>query len=145
VGAALGFAKEAQISGYYEHAARVLALASSQGLRATHEHTTVDLRVTARTADGTGSGWGGGTSHRAADLDGGALAKIAVDKAKSSAKPTAARPGVATPSCSSPPRSPICSAGCTARSALGAPTRVARSSASPAAARASARSCSRRG
>lgn len=93
VGAALGFAKEAQISGYYEHAARVLALASSQGLRATHEHTTVDLRVTARTADGTGSGWGGGTSHRAADLDGGALAKIAVDKAKSSAKPTRLAPG----------------------------------------------------
>ncbi len=93
VGAALAFAKEAQISGYYEHAARVIALASSQGLRATHEHTTVDLRVTARTADGTGSGWGGGTSHRAADLDGAALAKIAVDKAKSSAKPTKLDPG----------------------------------------------------
>ncbi len=93
VGAALALSKEAQISGYYEHAARVIALASSQGMRATHEYTTVDLRVTARTADGTGSGWGGGTSHRAADLDGGVLAKIAVDKAKSSAKPTKLDPG----------------------------------------------------
>ena len=93
VGAALALAKEAQISGYYEHAARISALASSQGMRATHEHTTVDLRVTARTEDGTGSGWGGGTSHRAADLDGGALAKIAVDKARSSAKPTRLDPG----------------------------------------------------
>ncbi len=94
VGAALA-GKEGgmMISGYYEHAARYVALASSRGLRATHEYTTVDLRVTARTADGTGSGWGGGTSHRAADLDGAALAKIAIDKAKSSAKPTKLDPG----------------------------------------------------
>lgn len=93
VGAALALSKEAQISGYYEHAARIQALASSAGMRAAHEWTTVDLRVTARTSDGTGSGWGGGTSHRAADLDGAALAKIAVDKAKSSAKPTKLDPG----------------------------------------------------
>lgn len=95
VGAALAPGKDgtAVISGYYEHQARVQALASNRGLRASHAWTSVDLRVTARTPDGTGSGWGGGTGHRAADLDGGALARIAVDKARSSAKPTRLDPG----------------------------------------------------
>ncbi len=93
VGAALAFGKDAIISGYFEHMARLQMLASSQGMRATHEWTTVDLRVTARTSDATGSGWGGGTGHRAGDLDAAALAKIAVDKAKASAKPTKLDPG----------------------------------------------------
>jgi predicted Zn-dependent protease len=93
VGAALALSKEAVIAGYFEHTARMHALASSQGLRANHEWTACDFRVTARTADATGSGWGGGTGHRFADLDAGALAKIAVDKAKTSAKPTKLAPG----------------------------------------------------
>ena len=94
VGAALALGKDGVvISGYFEHAARLQVLASSRGLRAAHEWSTVDYRVTARTADGTGSGWGGGSGHRFGDLDAGALAKIAVDKAKSSAKPTRLAPG----------------------------------------------------
>jgi predicted Zn-dependent protease len=93
VGGALAFGKDIVIAGYLEHMTRMQALASSQGLSAHHAWTTVDLRVTARTPDGTGSGWGGGTGHRFADLDAGALAKIAVDKAKTSAKPTKLVPG----------------------------------------------------
>ncbi|MBA2538138.1 MAG: TldD/PmbA family protein, partial [Deltaproteobacteria bacterium] len=93
VGSALAYGKDVVIAGYFEHMARTQALASSQGLSAHHAWTTVDLRVTARTPDGTGSGWGGGTGHRASDLDAGALAKIAVDKAKASAKPTKLDPG----------------------------------------------------
>jgi len=93
VGAALAYGKDAQISGFFEHMARSHALASSSGLRARHEWTTIDVRVTARTSDGSGSGWGGGTGHRAAELDAGTLAKLAVDKAKSSARPTKLDPG----------------------------------------------------
>ena len=48
---------------------------------------------TARTADATGSGWAGTTSNRIADLDAGALAKIAVDKAHRSANPKRLDPG----------------------------------------------------
>lgn len=93
VGAALALGKDVVIAGFFEHMARTQALASSQGLSAYHAWTAVDLRVTARTPDGTGSGWGGGTGHKLSDLDAGALAKLAVDKAKSSAKPTKLDPG----------------------------------------------------
>ncbi len=51
------------------------------------------LGASAPGTDGTGSGWGGGTGHRAGDLDAAGLAKIAVDKAKASAKPTKLAPG----------------------------------------------------
>lgn len=75
------------IAGYYEHATRMHAIATTRGAWAYHTWTQTEFTCTARTADGTGSGWAGTNSNRAADIDAAALAKIAVDKAVRSAKP----------------------------------------------------------
>ncbi len=93
VGAALGSAAKLAIAGFYEHALSSTAHASTGGLWAFHEETSCSFSCTARTADGTGSGWAGTSSHRSLDLDAGALAKIAVDKATRSAKPKRLDPG----------------------------------------------------
>jgi predicted Zn-dependent protease len=88
-----GDAAKVHIAGFYEHSSRAFALANSAGLWAYHAWTATDLTTTARTSDGTGSGWAGAASHRAADLDPGALAKTAIDKGVRSAKPTRLDPG----------------------------------------------------
>jgi predicted Zn-dependent protease len=95
VGAAIaaGDAAKLAIAGFYQHANSQTALASSAGLWATHDSTNVDFSCTARTPDGTGSGWAETSSHRAADVDAGTLAKIAVDKAAKSATPRRLEPG----------------------------------------------------
>jgi predicted Zn-dependent protease len=93
VGGVLGTAGDTVIAGYFEHGARFEALASTAGLASYHAWTSTHLTCTARTQDGTGSGWAGGSSNRVADLDAPALAKIAVDKARTSAKPTRLDPG----------------------------------------------------
>jgi len=80
------------IAGYYEHATRMHAIATTRGAWAYHTWTSTGLTCTARTADGTGSGWAGASSNRAADLDAAALARIAVDKAARSARPTRLAP-----------------------------------------------------
>jgi predicted Zn-dependent protease len=81
------------IAGYYEHAARMHAIATTRGAWAHHAWTTSAFTCTARTADGTDSGWAGTSSNRAGDVDAAALAKIAVDKAVRSAKPAQLAPG----------------------------------------------------
>ena len=81
------------IAGFHEHAARVRALATTAGAWGYHAWTTAGLSCTARTPDGTGSGWAGASSHRAKDLDAAALAKLAVDKALGSQKPGRLDPG----------------------------------------------------
>jgi predicted Zn-dependent protease len=88
-----GDAAKVQIAGFYEHASQMLALASSEGLRAFHAWSSCGLSCTARTADGTGSGWSSASSNRAGDLDAPALAKVAVDKAVTSARPRRIDPG----------------------------------------------------
>ncbi len=93
VGAALGAAGKLSLAGFYEHALSSTARASSGGLWAFHETTSASFSCTARTADATGSGWAGTGSHRSGDLDAGALAKIAVDKATRSASPKHLDPG----------------------------------------------------
>jgi len=75
------------IAGYYEHGSRLRSLMSSKGLEAAFEDTYADLTMTARTKDGTGSGWAGAVSHRAADIDARALATVACDKAVRSQTP----------------------------------------------------------
>jgi PmbA protein len=68
-----------------------LAIANSRGLFAYHDETSAAFRVSA--LDGAASGWAGRESHRAGDLDGGALSKIAGDKALHSRDPVAWEPG----------------------------------------------------
>lgn len=81
------------LAGFYEHATRMQAIATTRGAWAYHTWTSSSFTCTARTADGTGSGWAGTSSNRAADVDAGALAQIAVDKAVRSAKPAKLAPG----------------------------------------------------
>jgi len=93
VGAALDSAAQLQLAGYYSHAHAAHTLGTTAGLTAHHAWTTCGMSCTARTADGTGSGWAGGASNRAGDVDAGALAKIAADKAVKSQKPKKLEPG----------------------------------------------------
>lgn len=81
------------IAGFYEHDQYVRAVATSAGLTAAHTWTQASLSCTARTPDGTGSGWAGAKSNKVADLDVALLAKTAVDKAATSAKPHRLEPG----------------------------------------------------
>ncbi|HET9626583.1 MAG TPA: metallopeptidase TldD-related protein, partial [Kofleriaceae bacterium] len=65
----------------------------SAGLSASHAWTSASMSCTARTPDGTGSGWAGAGSNKMADIDADALARIACDKASRSARPQRLEPG----------------------------------------------------
>jgi len=95
VGAALaaGDAGKVAMAGFVSHASHSLAIGTSEGLWAYHAWTACGMSCTARTPDGTGSGWAGAGSNRMADLDAAALAKTAVDKAIASARPRRLEPG----------------------------------------------------
>ena len=90
---AAGDSAKLVIAGFYDHAINHYARATTAGLWAAHEATWASFSCTARTADGTGSGWAETSSNRAADVSAEALAKIAVDKAARSAKPRKLDPG----------------------------------------------------
>jgi predicted Zn-dependent protease len=93
--AAIAAAKAAGVvvAGYYEHAGNADALYTSAGLFAYHPSTYAYSSMTARSTDGTGSGWAERFSRKAQGIDGPALAKIAVDKAVRSQKPKRLEPG----------------------------------------------------
>jgi predicted Zn-dependent protease len=95
VGTALaaGDAAKVAMAGFVSHASHSLAIGTSAGLSAYHAWTSCGMSCTARTSDGTGSGWAGAGAHRMADIDAAALAKTAVDKATSSVKPRKLDPG----------------------------------------------------
>jgi len=95
VGAALAAADAAKvaIAGFVEHGSQSVMLATSEGLSAYHTWTSCGMSCTARTPDGTGSGWAGLGGHRIASIDAAALANTAVAKATSSAKPHKLDPG----------------------------------------------------
>ncbi|HEU4727557.1 MAG TPA: TldD/PmbA family protein [Kofleriaceae bacterium] len=94
-GAAIAAADAAKVvmAGFVRHGTQNLTIGTSAGLSAYHEWTTCGMSCTARTADGTGSGWAGAGGNRMADLEAQALAKTAVDKAVSSARPQRLEPG----------------------------------------------------
>ena len=95
VGAAVAEAKAKGVlsAGFLEASASEWVLANSHGLFGSHQETRVEMTMTARTTDGTGSGWAARATQRAAELDAGAIGKIAVDKGVRSAKPRALDPG----------------------------------------------------
>jgi predicted Zn-dependent protease len=88
-----GDKEKLQVAGFYEHESGLVALASSTGLRAFHPKSEASFTLTARTPDGSGSGWAGAESHRAADLHAEELARVAIDKAVRSQKPRPLAPG----------------------------------------------------
>lgn len=69
------------------------ALMTSAGLSLTQPFTDSTFSVTARTKDGTGSGWSGLNTRQRATLDFAAVGKTAAQKAVASAKPKSLDPG----------------------------------------------------
>jgi len=88
-----GEAQKLDVAGFLNHDAGSRAVATSAGLVARHDGSRVTMTVTARTQDGTGSGWGSGTSYRFADVDVPTLSRTAADKAVRSARPASLDPG----------------------------------------------------
>ncbi|HEX6313869.1 MAG TPA: TldD/PmbA family protein [Gemmatimonadaceae bacterium] len=84
------------VAGYLEANAGASCLATSRGLFAYHPSTDVNLGVTARTPDGTGSGWSSGGARDWTLLDAVALGRQAAEKAVASRNPVAMEPGMHT-------------------------------------------------
>jgi len=88
-------AKQADLvsTGFLETIAGANAIANSRGLFAYNRSTSCVLTTTARTQDGTGSGWAGATHYDWNRIDSSALGTIAAVKARRSAHPVAIEPG----------------------------------------------------
>lgn len=80
-------------AGFFERHVIHHALRASTGLAAATRRTAVSYTTTARTKDGTGSGWAGREAWRASDLDDASLSRTAIDKARASTKPRLLAPG----------------------------------------------------
>ena len=81
-------------AGFLDAHAIAVAVATSNGLFAFHRTTDADLSMTARTPDGTGSGWASAGSRDWGKIDPAAIGRAAARKAESSRNPQAieARP-----------------------------------------------------
>jgi predicted Zn-dependent protease len=95
VRAALDISKEKKVvsAGFVETSAQIQTVATSKGQFAYGRYTAADYNLTARTADGTGSGWASKSFNQLGLLDPKALAASAIDKAARSNNPTAIEPG----------------------------------------------------
>lgn len=69
------------------------ALVTTAGVSLTQPFTDADFSVTARTKDGTGSGWSNLSTRKRALLDFASVGQIAAEKALASAKPKTLEPG----------------------------------------------------
>jgi predicted Zn-dependent protease len=86
-------AKGLQASGYVDLSTGFTAFATSAGLYAYDVETSALHTVTARTPDGTGSGWAGTTHCDFTKMDMPGLGATAIDKALRSQKPVRLEPG----------------------------------------------------
>jgi predicted Zn-dependent protease len=73
-----------------------IAVATSNGLFAYHRTTDVNLSATARTPDGTGSGWASAGARDWGTVDPANIGRVAARKAESSRNPTPIEPGLYT-------------------------------------------------
>ena len=83
-------------AGFLVANARAIAVATSNGLFAYHRTTDADFSVTARTPDGTGSGWASAGSRNWGAVDPAAIGRIAAQKAVASRNPQSVEPGLYT-------------------------------------------------
>jgi predicted Zn-dependent protease len=95
VKAALDAAKERAVdaAGYVETSAQIQAVATSKGQFGYGRFTAADYNLTARTTDGTGSGWASKSYNELRLLQPKTLAAAAIDKAARSQSPAAIEPG----------------------------------------------------
>jgi predicted Zn-dependent protease len=97
VDAAAAAGKEAGpifVAGFLEANARAAAVATNNGLFAYHRTTDADLSITARTPDGTGSGWARAGSRQWDAIDPASIGRIAAQKAVASRNPQSIEPGM---------------------------------------------------
>ena len=85
--------KKVTAAGFLNAGASCSAMATSQGLFVYDKSTNATFTLSARTSDGTGSGWAGNNYHDIARLDTARLAKIAAKKTLESRGPIAMDPG----------------------------------------------------
>ena len=81
------------IGGFLEATAGVSAVGNSRGLFAYHASTDASLSTTARTPDGTGSGYASAGARDWAAIDPAAIGRRAAQKAVASRRPQAIEPG----------------------------------------------------
>src|SRR6476646_5724776 len=91
VRAALNAAKEKSVeaAGFVETSAQIQAVATSKGQFAYDRFTAADYNLTARTQDGTGSGWASKSFNQLGLVDPSRLAGAAIEKAARSHNPAA--------------------------------------------------------
>ncbi|HUT35898.1 MAG TPA: TldD/PmbA family protein [Planctomycetota bacterium] len=82
------------VAGYLEYGAAFRAVGNHKGIFGYYESTDANYSVTARTADGKGSGWASDNSRDIAELDYAAASARAIAKAEASQKPKTLQPGV---------------------------------------------------
>jgi predicted Zn-dependent protease len=80
-------------AGFVETQAGMQAIASSKGLFVYDRYTSAGYSLTARTEDGTGSGWASAAVNELRQLDAAKLATVAIEKAAQSRSPVAIEPG----------------------------------------------------
>ncbi|MFN9796324.1 MAG: TldD/PmbA family protein, partial [Gemmatimonas sp.] len=85
--------KELTVAGFIICNASASAIGTNAGLFAYHRGTTANYTLTARTNDGTGSGWVGAEDTDWAKLDFQSVADRAIEKARRSRSPVAIEPG----------------------------------------------------
>jgi predicted Zn-dependent protease len=85
--------KEVVSAGFVETSAQVNAVATSKGLFGFDRFTAADYNLTARTPDGTGSGWASRSYSELRQLEPQKLASAAIEKAARSRNPVAIEPG----------------------------------------------------
>ena len=84
------------VAGYLEANAGASAVATSRGLFAYHRSSSANLGITARTPDGTGSGWSNAGARDWSVIDAAALGRTASEKAAASRNPRPIEPGLYT-------------------------------------------------
>ena len=86
-------AKDLTVAGFIICNASASAIGNSAGLFAYHRGTSANYTLTARTTDGTGSGWVGSESNDWTAIDCQSVATRAIDKARRSRNPVGIEPG----------------------------------------------------
>ncbi len=84
------------VAGFLNAHVIALAVATSNGLFAYHRTTDADLSATARTPDGTGSGWASAGSRDWGAIDPATIGRVAARKAQASRNPQVIDPGLYT-------------------------------------------------
>src|SRR4051812_20050091 len=85
--------KKVDAAGFVETSAQIQAVATSKGQFGYGRFTAADYNLTARTQDGTGSGWASKSFNELKLLEPARLASAAIDKAARSHNPAAIEPG----------------------------------------------------